>query len=101
MWLFLSFDLPVENSQQKKAYRSFRKVFLDSGFLPLHKSLYYRWIDSEDRKASLQAKISSASPKDGLVALFALRKQDGLKMLRLQNGLPLEQLLPPQPWLLC
>ena len=98
MWLFVVFDLPMESSAEKKAYRLFRKQLCCLGFSLVQRSVYRRWADHKMHAERIIKKLKNTFPARGDVMIFKLphavfqhcESFDGVLQL------PLPQ--PPSPW---
>lgn len=61
------FDLPVETSEQRRAYRKFRKKLIEEGFLMIQYSIYVRICVSRQSAKYMEERIKNFLPTDGLV----------------------------------
>lgn len=96
MWLIVAFDIPVED---KKGYRSFRKLLIYSGFHMVQKSLYWRWIDSPERVESIRNRLK-AGVKTGHLLLFQCSERSFRKSLQVRDSIPESLPKIPDPWLI-
>lgn len=67
VWLFVLFDLPVINTDDRREYASFRKVLLQKGFTMLQFSVYAKHLPTDDAAESLKQKVHAALPPKGQV----------------------------------
>lgn len=67
MRLMVMFDLPVETSQERRAYRKFRKVLINEGFLMMQYSIYVRVCVSKQSAQFMERRITTMVPEEGLV----------------------------------
>lgn len=67
MRLMVMFDLPVETSEQRRAYRKFRKKLIEEGFLMIQYSIYVRICVSRQSAKYMEERIKNFLPTDGLV----------------------------------
>lgn len=61
------FDLPVETSKQRKAYRQFRKRLVNEGFLMIQYSVYVRVCVTKKSAQFIEKRISSFLPDKGII----------------------------------
>lgn len=61
------FDLPVGTSEQRRAYRKFRKKLIEEGFLMIQYSIYVRICVSRQSAKYMEERIKNFLPTDGLV----------------------------------
>lgn len=61
------FDLPVETSKQRRAYRKFRKALINEGFLMIQYSIYVRVCVSKQSAGFLEKRINEFIPESGIV----------------------------------
>ena len=62
MRLLVMFDLPVETSEDRKAYRHFRKALLNEGFLMIQYSVYVRVCVSKQSAQFIENRIAGFTP---------------------------------------
>lgn len=55
MWMLVTFDLPVETPNQRKAANKFRHDLLDLGFEMSQLSNYLRFCNGKERKREAEA----------------------------------------------
>lgn len=70
MRLMVMFDLPVGTSEQRRAYRKFRKFrkkLIEEGFLMIQYSIYVRICVSRQSAKYMEERIKNFLPTDGLV----------------------------------
>ena len=67
MRLMVMFDLPVGTSEQRRAYRKFRKKLIEEGFLMIQYSIYVRICVSRQSAKYMEERIKNFLPTDGLV----------------------------------
>jgi len=72
MWVFTMFDLPTDTKKARKAYRLFRQVLLNDGFVMLQYSVYARSCPSEENAAVHRKRVKNALPEDGEVRIITL-----------------------------
>ena len=80
MWLFVFFDLPVDDRQARRDYARFRKHLLKLGFMQMQYSVYARPFPSQEAMAPYRAQIEIALPPRGAVRLLAVTDRQFGKM---------------------
>ena len=75
MRLMVKFDLPVETSQQRRAYRVFRKKLIQEGFLMIQYSVYVRVCVNRKAAQFMEKRISNFLPENGLVQTLMLTEK--------------------------
>ena len=99
MWLIASFDLPVSTAEQRKNYLQFRKKKLEGeGFLPLQKSVYYRWCFSDQHALSITESLRKACPPEGSIFLLNFPEGVGNKAVYVKDAEEKSPLLKPEPY---
>ena len=78
-WLFVCFDLPVKEEDQRKRATAFRKYLLDDGFQMLQYSVYVRPCVSFARQETHIRRIRQALPPDGNVRIFFITRTQWAK----------------------
>lgn len=74
------FDLPVETSEQRKAYRHFRKALLNEGFLMIQYSIYVRVCVSKQSAQFVENRISMFTPPNGVIQTLMVTEQQYNRM---------------------
>ena len=69
------FDLPVDTSNQKKAYREFRKNILKEGFSMMQYSVYVRTCPSREYAERLEKRIRKFIPMEGNIRLLSVTEK--------------------------
>lgn len=72
MWLITLFDLPMLTAVQRRTYGRFRKMLLKLGFEAMQKSVYLRWLSSDDSAETVRREILRHAPTDGMVTILPL-----------------------------
>lgn len=99
MWLFVFFDLPVDDRPARREYVRFRKHLLELGFMQLQYSVYARPFPSEEAMRSYKQRLRLAIPPRGEVRLLGVTDRQFGKMenyigaVRNPNEKPTSQLL--------
>ena len=93
----VAFDLPVDTAEQRKTYYWFRKKILENhGFLPLQKSLYYRWCHSADHAQTLKEKLHENIPPSGSVLVMDFPEGVGNKAIYIKDTQEKKPLTAPK-----
>jgi CRISPR-associated protein Cas2 len=80
MWLFVMFDLPVVESEQRRHYTRFRNRLIAEGFTMLQYSIYARHCPSEEASVSFRRRLRRALPPGGQVRLLSVTDRQFGKM---------------------
>lgn len=67
MRLLIMFDLPVETSKERRAYRQFRKRLINEGFLMIQYSVYVRVCVNKKSAQFIEKRISTLLPESGVI----------------------------------
>jgi len=78
--LFVMFDLPVVESEERLDYTRFRKRLLGEGFTMLQYSIYARYYPSEEASAAERQRVRAMLPKKGQVRLLSVTDRQFGKM---------------------
>ena len=70
MWLFVMFDLPVGNKDERRRYTQFRKKLIGEGFQCLQFSVYARYFGSEEASAACRRRVVEKIPAAGRVRVL-------------------------------
>jgi CRISPR-associated protein Cas2 len=70
MWIFVMFDLPVVEKNERKAATDFRNGLLDIGFEMAQFSVYMRFCSSSAQVDTLAKRVEEALPDGGKVSLL-------------------------------
>ena len=78
MRLIVFFDLPMETSQDRREYASFRRYLIKSGFIVMQKSVYSKLAITQTLADSIIESVRRNKPRHGTVqALIITEKQYG------------------------
>lgn len=69
------FDLPVETSKQRRAYRQFRKRLINEGFLMIQYSVYVRVCVTKKSAKFIEKRISNFLPDSGVVQTMIMTEK--------------------------
>lgn len=77
------FDLPVETSEEQRAYRKFRKDIMSEGFIMIQYSVYVRTCPNREFANQLEKRIQKFVPKEGNVRLLTVteKQYEDMKLL--------------------
>lgn len=100
MWSVVTFDLPVENAEAQKKYRTFRKALISNGFIPAQKSIFERWHENSDMAKAACSKILRSVPPEGKIQIFFIPDSAYQRSVTIENGKQIENRQPPLPWVI-
>lgn len=80
MWLFVMFDLPVDDKQKRREYAQFRKALLKEGFCMLQYSVYSRYCVSEEASTAYRGRVQLQLPPHGQVRVLNVTDRQFGKM---------------------
>ncbi|ASV75315.1 CRISPR-associated protein Cas2 [Thermogutta terrifontis] len=80
MWLFVLFDLPMDDRKARREYTRFRKRLLEMGFCQLQYSVYARPFPSEEAMHPYRQEIRANLPPKGAVRLLPVTDRQFGKM---------------------
>lgn len=86
MWLFVMFDLPVDDAAARRRYTRFRGRLLAQGFSMLQYSIYARYFPSEEASLAHRNKVKAAMPSKGEVRLLSVTDRQFGKMETFLSG---------------
>ena len=72
MWILITFDLPTKTAAQRRAYRGFRRLLRQRGFVYTQHSIYVRHHTRMRDAARTLAAIKKGRPKQGRLAILQL-----------------------------
>ncbi|GEP23986.1 MAG: CRISPR-associated endonuclease Cas2 [Lentilactobacillus diolivorans] len=75
MRLMVMFDLPVETSEERRAYRKFRKALINEGFLMIQFSVYVRVCVTRQSADFMEKRIAAISPDSGIIQSLMLTEK--------------------------
>lgn len=76
----LFFDLPVETSEERKAYRKFRNFLISDGWLMLQYSVYSKLTLNDTQASSVKNRVMKNKPKVGNVVLLKVTERQFASM---------------------
>lgn len=80
MRMLIFFDLPTESSDDKRAYRKFRKLLIQNGFFMLQESVYCRMVLNKSVENSVAEIIRRNKPPNGLIQLLTVTEKQFSQM---------------------
>ncbi len=80
MRMMVFFDLPTLTLEDKRHYRTFRKVLIKNGFIMLQESVYCRMMTSPSVEKSMKNLIHNNKPPKGLVQTLTITEKQFVKM---------------------
>lgn len=75
MRLMVMFDLPIDTSEERRAYRKFRKSLINEGFLMIQYSVYARVCVNKQSANFMERRIAEMAPTVGLIQSFVLTEK--------------------------
>ena len=79
-WLFVMFDLPVDDRQKRREYAQFRKALLKEGFCMMQYSVYARYCASEEASNAYRRRMRLILPPHGQVRVLNVTDRQFGKM---------------------
>ncbi len=80
MWLFVMFDLPVKETDERREYSRFHTRLIAEGFSMLQYSVYARYFPSEEASVAYRQRVREVLPKGGEVRLLSVTDRQFGKM---------------------
>lgn len=80
MRVFVMFDLPIDTSVHRKAYRDFRKFLLVNGFIMLQESVYVKLVLNTTSVKLLEKQLREHKPVEGNICLLTVTEKQYSKM---------------------
>ena len=65
MRMILMFDMPVDTTEERKAYRKFRKFLIDEGFIMHQFSIYSKLLLNNSANNAMIERLKTRNPKKG------------------------------------
>ena len=72
MWMYVMFDLPVVEPDDRKRAVEFRNFLLDEGFIMAQFSVYYKLIGGKDAIPKYTNRVQKALPPSGKVDILSI-----------------------------
>ncbi|MBO0448145.1 CRISPR-associated endonuclease Cas2 [Enterococcus sp. MJM12] len=83
MRMLVMFDLPTDTSDDRKAYRKFRKFLLSEGFIMHQFSVYSKILLNGSAKTAMVARLKQNNPRKGLVNILTVTEKQFSRMVYL------------------
>lgn len=75
MRILVFFDLPVDTSAQRKAYRRFRKFLISDGYIMMQESVYSKLLINQASMNSAILRLKRSKPAQGLVQVLKVTEK--------------------------
>ncbi|HAL02662.1 MAG TPA: CRISPR-associated endonuclease Cas2 [Lachnospiraceae bacterium] len=75
MKMLCMFDLPVDTSEQQRAYRRFRKDIISEGFIMIQYSIYVRTCPNRQYASLMEKRLQKYMPAEGNVRLLTVTEK--------------------------
>ena len=85
MRMILMFDMPVDTTEERKAYRKFRKFLIDEGFIMHQFSIYSKLLLNNSANNAMIERLKTRNPKKGNITLLTVTEKQFSRMIYL-NG---------------
>lgn len=85
MRMILMFDMPVETTDERKAYRKFRKFLINEGFIMHQFSIYSKLLLNNSANAAIIERLKSHNPKKGNITLLTVTEKQFSRMIYLSG----------------
>ncbi|GFH39868.1 CRISPR-associated endoribonuclease Cas2 [Lactococcus insecticola] len=80
------FDLPMDTSDEKKAYRQFRKFLLSEGFIMHQYSVYSKLLLNATAANAMENRLRKHHPKRGSITLLRVTEKQYARMIYLHGA---------------
>ena len=80
MRVIVFFDLPVSSAPERRAYTSFRKYLVRSGFLMMQESVYCKLALNGTAAGVIMGAVRSHKPPSGLIQMLIVTEKQFSKM---------------------
>lgn len=80
MRVLVMFDLPVATSADRKAYRTFRKFLLSTGFYMMQESIYAKLVLNQTEANKVMTYVRWQKLPEGLVQMLVITEKQFSKM---------------------
>lgn len=77
------FDMPMETSDERKAYRKFRKFLIDEGFIMHQFSVYSKLLLNNSASNAMLERLKANNPKKGNITLLTVTEKQFARMVYL------------------
>lgn len=86
MRLIVMFDVPMDTSDQRRAYRHFHKALIREGFLMMQYSTYVRVCVNKKAAEFVEKRIAPLAPKGGKVQTMTVTEKQYQAMHYIQDA---------------
>lgn len=80
MRMLVFFDLPTETAEDRRNYRRFRKLLIDSGFIMMQESVYCKLLVNTSAERAAVDNIRKNRPSKGVVQLLTITEKQFSKI---------------------
>lgn len=80
MRMIVFFDLPVDTSDQRREYSSFRKFLIRNGFVMMQESVYSKIVLNATAAAAVQENIRKHKTSGGLIEMLLVTERQFERM---------------------
>ena len=85
MRMILMFDMPTETTEERKAYRKFRKFLLSEGFIMHQFSVYSKLLLNNTANNAMIGRLKVNNPKKGNITLLTVTEKQFARMVYLHG----------------
>lgn len=83
--MILMFDMPTDTTDERKAYRKFRKFLISEGFIMHQYSIYSKLLLNNSANKAMIDRLQENNPKKGSITLLTVTEKQFSRMIYL-NG---------------
>lgn len=83
--MILMFDMPTDTTDERKAYRKFRKFLISEGFIMHQYSIYSKLLLNNSANKAMLDRLQENNPKKGSITLLTVTEKQFSRMIYL-NG---------------
>lgn len=91
MWMMVLFDLPVVESNERKAATDFRNFLLDNGFAMVQYSIYIKLFSGKDACEKYYKLIKNNLPPQGKVDILTITDKQYANIISYSSGEKIEK----------
>lgn len=91
MWMMVLFDLPVVESNERKAATDFRNFLLDNGFAMVQYSIYIKLFSGKDACEKYYKLIKNNLPPRGKVDILTITDKQYANIISYSSGEKIEK----------
>ena len=86
MWLIVFYDLPVADSEDRKAYARFHKDIRKRGYEMMQFSVYRKFVGTPDRSERERTRLVGLCPNRGHISVLQITEKQMGRMTTIWNG---------------